>query len=263
MGILKNFVKPYLKIIFPGFCGQRLRLKDHLRLTLKFIDDYSKFKAIENKSLHLIKFDNICPRIYESEPSTQSGGGEYFQQDIWTLTKINNNLPEKHYDIGSRIDGFSAQCSAMVPVEFLDVRYIDYNLPNMTVVEGDLLNLHYEDNSIKSLSCLHTLEHVGLGRYGDPIDVYGMEKGLQELIRVLSAGGNLYVSFPIGPKSFIEFNAHRITNPKEIYEKYMSDLELIEFSVAKDNNLYRSITFEDFVAMNVVGIGLFHLRKKM
>ena len=30
-----------------------------------------------------------------------------------------------------------------------------------------------------SLSCLHTLEHFGLGRYNDPINVKGFEIGLK------------------------------------------------------------------------------------
>jgi SAM-dependent methyltransferase len=258
--VIKNLIKPYVKLVFPRFCGQKLMVTSHIRLTLKFIKDYLNFTGSLGNSLHEVKFNQICPRIYESEPNSQSGGGEYFQQDIWALTKVCSYLPDKHIDIGSRIDGFSAQCSAMVPVEFLDCRYVDYKLPNMNVVEGDLLNLPYQSGSVCSISCLHTLEHVGLGRYGDPIDVLGMEKGILELIRVLGAGGNLYISFPISPKSFIEFNAHRITNPKDIYNLHMRNLELVEFSVVKGNTLYKSIEFDDFINMDIIALGLFHLR---
>jgi hypothetical protein len=34
------------------------------------------------------------------------------------------------------------------------------------------------DGYCDSLSCLHALEHFGLGRYGDPIDPRGHEKGI-------------------------------------------------------------------------------------
>jgi len=259
--IIKKIIKPYIKLLFPRFCGQNLMITSHIRLSVKFMRDYLSFVGSSANTLHEIKFNQICPRIYESEPNSQSGGGEYFQQDIWALTKVYSNMPNKHIDIGSRIDGFTAQCSVMVPVEFLDCRYVDYNLPNMSVVEGDLLNLPYQNDSVCSISCLHTLEHVGLGRYGDSIDVLGMEKSILELIRVLGFGGNLYISFPVSPKSFVEFNAHRITNPKVIYNLYMHSLELVEFSVVKDNILYESIKFDDFINMDIIALGLFHLRK--
>jgi SAM-dependent methyltransferase len=60
-----------------------------------------------------------------------------------------------------------------------------------------------------SLSCLHTIEHLGLGRYGDPLDPEGHLKGLAQLKRLVKPGGRLYLSTPIGPER-VEFNAHRI-----------------------------------------------------
>ena len=63
--------------------------------------------------------------------------------------------------------------------------------------------------STDSLSCLHALEHFGLGRYGDPVDYDGYLKGFDNLYRILKPGGRLYFSVPMGPQR-IEFDAHRV-----------------------------------------------------
>ena len=91
----------------------------------------------------------------------------------------------------------------------------------------------FADNSVESLSCMHTVEHVGLGRYGDTMDPSGDIKAISELKRILAPGGSLLFVVPIGiPK--IEFNAHRIYSYAQIIE-YFSDVELKEFSLIPDN----------------------------
>jgi hypothetical protein len=83
------------------------------------------------------------------------------------------------------------------------------NLDNFISKRGSILLIPYENNSIKSLSCLYVAEHIGLGRYGDPLDPFGTKKAAKELSRVLALDGNLYFSLPIG-KPKLYFNAHRI-----------------------------------------------------
>lgn len=80
-----------------------------------------------------------------------------------------------------------------------------------------------------SLSCLHTIEHIGLGRYGDEIDPLGFNKGLLELQRVMTTGGMLLLSMPVGLER-TEFNAQRILNtntPRGI----LKEMKLVDFSV--------------------------------
>jgi hypothetical protein len=78
-----------------------------------------------------------------------------------------------------------------------------------------------------SASSLHSLEHFGLGRYGDPLDIYGHEKGLVSLSTTLMVGGMLYVSFPIG-RAKVEFNSQRILEPTWP-QHLLPNFELIEF----------------------------------
>jgi len=57
---------------------------------------------------------------------------------------------------------------------------------------------------------LCVVEHIGLGRYGDPLDPFGTEKAIEELKRVLAPRGHLWLSLPISDQHVVYFNAGRI-----------------------------------------------------
>lgn len=136
----------------------------------------------------------------------------------------------RHTDISSSLY-LSALLSAFIPVDFYDFRPADLRLDGLTTSEGDLMNLPFEDKSVESISCLHTIEHVGLGRYGDPLDPQGDIKAIKELMRVVALHGNLLIVVPVG-RQRIEFNAHRIYNPSYIKDLVCQagEFELKEYS---------------------------------
>ena len=123
-------------------------------------------------------------------------------------TKVKEIHPAKHTDISSSLY-FSGIVSAFVPVDFYDYRPADLHLSDLTSAHADLTKLFFANASIDSLSCMHTVEHIGLGRYGDRIDPSGDLKAINELTRVVAAGGSFLFVVPVG-KPKIEFNAHRI-----------------------------------------------------
>jgi hypothetical protein len=84
-----------------------------------------------------------------------------------------------------------------------------------------------------SLSCLHALEHFGLGRYGDPIDPLGHIRGFNNLNKMLKSGGTLYISFPIG-KPGVYFNAHRVFDSMDILKWIQGLFELVRFDYVDD-----------------------------
>lgn len=63
------------------------------------------------------------------------------------------------------------------------------------------------------------MEHLGLGRYGDEIDPEGNLKGFANLVNLVSKNGLLYLSFPVSRNPRVEFNAHRVLSPKEIFDR--------------------------------------------
>ena len=60
---------------------------------------------------------------------------------------------------------------------------------------GDATSLPYKNNSVKALSSLSVIEHIGLGRYGDEVDYNGMQKAIDEIKRVLAFNGMILSCF--------------------------------------------------------------------
>ena len=88
-------------------------------------------------------------------------------------------------------------------------------------------------NYCDSISALHSIEHFGLGRYGDSIDYYGYLKALDNISKILRSGGKFYFSVPIGDQR-IEFNAHRIFSIKYLLYLFDERYYLNSFSYVDD-----------------------------
>lgn len=233
-----------------------MSLKNLIFYPLFFLE-YFKYKRLSKEK---IQFTSLYPCLNDKTSESQTGKGHYFYQDIWALSLISKSNVVKHVDVGSRIDGFAGQCSAICSVELVEFRPVELGLPNLTTIEGSILSLPYADKSIDSLSCLHVIEHIGLGRYGDPMDSEGSIKAAQELTRVLSENGSLFLGVPIG-KERVEFNAHRIFNPHSILMMF-EGLELVEFKAINDQGFFvESAVLDDFIDSDY-SCGLFHFKRQ-
>jgi hypothetical protein len=149
--------------------------------------------------------------ILDEREAASGNLGAYFHQDLEVAKWIHQAAPRRHVDVGSRIDGLIGHLAVFREVEVLDIRPQPERVPNVSFRQLDLMAPLPEEwtGATDSLSCLHTIEHFGLGRYGDPIDATGHLKGLAQLQRMVAAGGRLYLSTPIGPQR-VEFNANRV-----------------------------------------------------
>jgi hypothetical protein len=186
----------------------------------------------QQKSLRL-NWAYLNPQLSDRHDEAGSTKTDYFLQDLWMARKIFSQSPKEHWDIASRIDGFVAHLLTFRDVNVIDIRKLESQIPGLTFHQGNITALNIPDQSIESLSCLHAMEHVGLGRYGDPIDPDGCFKGMKELQRVLAPKGRLYFSVPLG-KERVEFNAHRVFAPSTVIKTF-SELNLIDFAVISAN----------------------------
>jgi len=155
---------------------------------------------------------------------------------------------------------FVGMLTAITKVTFIDIRPLVVNLENFDSKAGSILALPFGDNSVPSLSCLHVAEHIGLGRYGDPLDPEGTKKATRELARVLAPRGNLYFSVPVG-KPRLCFNAHRIHSPQQILD-YFCDLKLVQFSGIDDKEIFKQNIDPSNLADASYACGLFHFVKQ-
>lgn len=144
---------------------------------------------------------------------------EYFWQDLLVAQLIYDDSPKKHVDIGSRIDGFVSHLATFREVEVFDIRPIKVNIRNIIFNQADITNENFFDRHIDnycdSVSCLHSIEHFGLGRYGDRINTNGFLLGIKNMIKLLQDKGKFYLSTPVG-KERVEFNANWVFNPRRI-----------------------------------------------
>lgn len=167
-----------------------------------------------------------------NEATAQTGfDSHYIYHTAWAARVLARTRPDKHIDIGSSLY-FVAIASAYVPMIHYDYRPPALKLPGAEVGAADLLKLGFADNSISSLSCMHVVEHVGLGRYGDRLDPAGDAKACAELARVLAPGGQLLFATPVGEPA-VHFNAHRIYSFAAV-KALFPGLTLAEFALITD-----------------------------
>lgn len=197
----------------------------------------------------------LFPCLVDRVESGGTAKGHYFHQDLMVARIIYEKKPKRHIDIGSRIDGFVAHVASFRKVTVLDIRKVDSRLVNIEFLEADLM-AELDSNLVEScdsLSCLHALEHFGLGRYGDQINLNGHIKGLQNLHKILQIGGTLYLSVPIG-KNRIEFNAHRVFNMKYMLDKFEGVFLVKTFSYVDDQGgLFENVNLQEDNIMDNFG----------
>lgn len=226
----------------------------------RYFQDLLKFRIHYKGRIELVP---CLHDWYEEGGATKD---EYFWQDLFVARLIFSASPKKHVDVGSRVDGFVAHVACFRDIEVLDIRPITSRVPGVQFKRVDLMCL---DGAMKgycdSLSCLHALEHFGLGRYGDDIDSNGYELGIGNMSSILCSGGLFYLSLPVGIER-VEFNANRVFDPRTIVEvasRYC--LELRSFSLFTCNDGLLEIEISDQALEDVskmrYGLGIFTFMK--
>jgi hypothetical protein len=229
----------------------------------KFEEELKAFRASESKTTarFVVSPEDLQPCLDDNTQYTEFDR-HYIFHVAWAVRIVKEINPELHTDFSSSLH-FCTTLSAFIPTRFYDFRPAQLDLSGLDSLQGDLTRINLPDNSIASLSCMHTVEHVGLGRYGDPIDYDGDLKAIAELKRVTKPGGSLLFVTPVG-KARIRYNAHRIYSYDQIIT-YFEGFELKEFSLvpdrAADGGLVRNASKELSDEQNY-GCGCFWFVKK-
>lgn len=229
-----------------------------------YLADYLRFRSLakNGRRRFSLRWRDRYPCLADKTNKT-SFDRHYIFHPAWASRILAETSPEYHVDISSTLY-FCSLISAFIPVHFYDYRPADLDLSGLTSGAVDLLALAFADQSIKSLSCMHVVEHVGLGRYGDPLDPDGDLKAISELKRVLAVGGDLLFVVPVG-RPEIMFNAHRIYAYEQILEYFMG-LTLKEFALIPDDStaggLIRNAT-KEMADMQKYGCGCFWFKREI
>jgi hypothetical protein len=226
----------------------------------RFISDWRRYQKLNLRKSMTATASEMFPILTEINKDCAFNFGHYFSQDLWFARKIYTRNPKRHVDIGSRIDGFVAHLLVFMNVEVIDIRPMTSAVDRLTFVQDDATTLsQYQDDSIESLSCLHAAEHFGLGRYSDPVDPDAVFRLMKSLCRVLSPGGRLYFSVPVG-RERVEFNAHRVFSVRTILQEF-NRLRLTSFAlISEDGTLHGELEPRSAEGLEY-GCGLFEFEK--
>jgi SAM-dependent methyltransferase len=252
--------------IFAHLAGISLSDLFRLRDLGNFIRDRGAFERDMSRTEGKWLIESY-PILGDRYASSGNASGHYFHQDLLVAQKIFLANPRKHVDIGSRVDGFIAHVASFREIEVFDIRPMEMSIPNVRFVKMDLMKdcSDYTDYC-DSISSLHAIEHFGLGRYGDRIDVNGHIKGLDSIYRMLKKRGIFYFSVPIG-RQRVEFNAHRVFSPRYLLDLLKERYEMLSFSYVDDAGTLHADTPLDKVVLErdfgcEYGCGIFELRKR-
>lgn len=214
---VKSWLKRHPALLRPALWSYRVGspLLTHplgaLRHYPRFLADWLHYRRAGGKA----GVGDLFPCLFD-RTGTTGFDPQYFYQAAWAFAKIHAAAPPEHVDVGSDLR-FVGMLSGAIPVTFIDIRPAQIELPRFDSRAGSLLEMPYPDKSVTSLSCLHVIEHIGLGRYGDPIDPGGPAKGFAELERILAPGGRLYLSVPSG-RPRVQFNGQWVFSVHQIID---------------------------------------------
>jgi hypothetical protein len=258
MNLIKSALRTVIKILTQlGFDFKKI-------ISLKFYPRFRQHKKEWISKGGVIHYNYMILDDFEDYAGVTKS--EYFHQDLLVANYIYKNNPKRHVDIGSRIDGFVAHVASFRKIEVVDIRFLENSEhENIKFIQADLIKI---DNlgEVDSISCLHVIEHFGLGRYGDAIDIDGHNKGIRNLVNLVSKNGYLYISFPIADEDQVYFNANRRFKFDTIFKhpSIKEFMKLIRFDFIDEfGNLHTDIKINDFdVNFNKkYGCGIYTFKK--
>lgn len=223
---VRNLVSPFV---------DPARMYLAFRALPKYVSDLVRYRrAAADESFGEFR---IYPILGQDTPLTEFDA-HYVCLGEWAFRHIIRSGVQSHVDVGAQINWVTC-LSTVINTITIDIRPLSMQFEGLESRAGSILQMPFADCSVPSLSCLHVAEHIGLGRYGDPLDPKGTQKAVTELARVVAPGGKLYFGLPVGrPQVF--FNAHRVHDPRTIVQWFKdAGLALHQFSAVSDRREYR------------------------
>jgi len=124
------------------------------------------------------------------------------------------------------------RANSVTVVEFIDLKYDHPNIKYINALEfKDTKELYDCALSISSV------EHSGLGRYGDPIEEDGDLQSMGILLDKLKDGGVCFLAVPVG-NDRIEGNLHRVYGERRL-PMLLSGWDVVE-KIGFDNEIFHS-----------------------
>jgi hypothetical protein len=225
-----------------GYIGYKIKMPWYLRNLKtkgsKFVHEYS-----DDGDAQLI----VSPRMEDKVAYIPIFDRPY--EYAFTVEKfLEHNVRNRNIlDIGSAGSTLPTILAALGnKVTCLDIRDWPVSYPNLSFIKGDIADLNLPYESFDVITCVSTIEHIGLGRYGDIEDPEGDIKAAEEPKKYLKPNGLLILTVPFG-KPTVVFPAHRIYNRSRL-QKIISGFRVVDekfFGPIENPIIYRPCTEEE------------------
>jgi len=149
--------------------------------------------------------------------ASQPPASDRFIEYPWLLENI-NITSGRLLDVGSTIgDQLYETLPKSIEINCLNLSAKKFKNKQIKFKQGDIRKTDYPDNYFNLITCVSTLEHIGVnGRYGSYYDPAGDIKAMSEIKRILKPGGILLATVPYGAKDVLPinklYNKNRIAN---------------------------------------------------
>jgi hypothetical protein len=216
--------------------------------------------SIKQDARFSLSIKNLYPRLGDATSSTKFDR-HYIYHVHWALKILSDTKPSLHVDFSSSLNFISA-LAVSTRTLFYDFRPVDLRLENLQCAEADLMDLSEFYGLYDSVSCMHVIEHIGLGRYGDKVSPIGDITAINQLKRVVKQNGNLFIVVPVGYQC-LYFDAHRVYNPNYFASLFLDEFKLLEFSYISNKKIDTGIITLESVATveEEYGCGCFWFKK--
>ena len=108
--------------------------------TPKYFKDKNNLKSQIKNTQKKFNFGNSYPCLFDEDEQGGNASGHYFHQDLLIAQKIFIANPQKHVDVGSRIDGFVSHIASFREIEVFDIRDIKTKVDNIKFSRIDLMS---------------------------------------------------------------------------------------------------------------------------
>lgn len=118
---------------------------------------------------------------------------------VFANLNVEPSTKTKILDIGCYYSNFPIQLASMgYSVEAIDL--MDYQLthPNFKFIKGDITKSNLRKNYYNIVTCISTLEHIGIKIWGDNDNVEADSIALEKIYLFLKKGGRVIVTVPFG-----------------------------------------------------------------
>jgi SAM-dependent methyltransferase len=152
----------------------------------------------------------VVIKLVDRQSSSSHAASPELVQFWFASEELYRIKPAEVLDIGSHLS-WLAGIGSHYKIRTLDTRRRELSLSSEQQYVGVAQKLPFGDASQECVTSLCTLEHFGLGAYGDPVDPHGDAAAIEEIARVLKPkAAFVFTTTVTGAGGYIVFNARRV-----------------------------------------------------